>query len=719
MKFGIITLVSDNYGNKYQDYAVEQLLFRYGEVETYGLEDLYRAPKSAEKPWYEKLSLAYMREVLISRMMYRYDINRIDKGMLHNLLYVSRNRHSLQQVRQERSKRFKHFSDEYLHLSDTKLTRENTGKKWAEQFDFFICGSDQIWNPYYATTSELAFCSFAPEKTICLAPSFGVSDIPEYRKQEYGRWLNRIRTLSVREGAGKKIIKDLTGRDAELLLDPTMLLPAEKWEAMCRKPQQRLPDHYMVCYFLGRVDRNLALKIRRLSREKGLRVVMLFDITTPGYYTFDPAEVLYTIRHADYVLTDSFHGTVFSVMFHRNFNVIRRIEGNWSMESRIENLLGMFQLETRYDFLQQTDIPKDKWQAIDQVLDKERTHAFQYLDEALTCINSEFPISYRIPVVYAGHLKKREKLLRSASCGAATALSEAVIKKGGYVLGASYSEDFRSAEYICCEDIEDVEKLKGSKYITTRKNYADIGEKIKTGKSVLFFGLGCDVAALIAYCKKHGIDRSNLYTVDLLCHGPMQYLVHEKFVQDLEQRFHSRIVKFNSRSKRHGWSSSSILCVRFENGKGYEKLFDYTDYGYVFTHYAMKRCMNCRYKGEKHQGDLCIGDYWGLQADSDEYNHDGVSILIIQNDRGSELVSMLDQEFIYQQTDAEFALNHNPMYYESRNKSGDYDKLMNHLREDKSLHQVLKNLPEYRRWRQQTIILQIKQKVYGFVNRLH
>lgn len=386
MKFGIITLVSDNYGNKYQNYAVEQLLFRYGEVETYGLEDLYRAPKSAEKPWYEKLTPAYMRDVLISRMMYRYDINRIDKGAIHNLLYVCRNRHPIRQIRQERSRRFRKFSDEYLHVSDTRLNRENTGKEWGKQFGFFICGSDQIWNPYYATTSELAFCSFAPEKTICLAPSFGVSEIPEYRKQEYGRWLNRIRTLSVREGAGKKIIKDLTGRDAELLLDPTMLLPAEKWEAMCRKPQQRLPDHYMVCYFLGRIDKNLALKIRRLSREKGLPVVMLFDITTPRYYTFDPAEVLYTIRHADYVLTDSFHGTVFSVMFQRSFSVFSRNEGGSSMNSRLETLLSAFHLDDREDGKNSQKITKMQWEYVKQKLQLERKKEERYLEACLKWI---------------------------------------------------------------------------------------------------------------------------------------------------------------------------------------------------------------------------------------------------------------------------------------------------------------------------------------------
>lgn len=384
MKFGIITLVSDNYGNKYQNYAVEQILSEYGEVETYGLENLYNKPLSAEKSKIKKLNPLYIREVFISRLMYKYDINRVDYGIIHNLKYAKRNSKKLLTLKKKRSQRFRQFSDEKLHISSILLNRENITKDWIEGIDYFICGSDQIWNPNYATTSELAFCSFAPEKTICLSPSFGVSKIPTYRMDEYRCWLKKIKTLSVRENAGQKIIKILTGRNAEILIDPTMLIPVEKWKQLCKAPKEELPEHYIVCYFLGRVDKEYYNKIVKFSKSKGLPVIMLFDITAPAYYAYDPAEVLYTIQHADYVLTDSFHGTVFSILFHKNFYVFTRNEGKVSMNSRIETLLEKFDFENRVLGDRSEDILNVQWEKMDFILEEERKKAQKYLVEALT-----------------------------------------------------------------------------------------------------------------------------------------------------------------------------------------------------------------------------------------------------------------------------------------------------------------------------------------------
>lgn len=383
MKIGIITLVSDNYGNKYQNYAVEQIFSEYGDVETYGLEDLYYAPAPTGVYKLVKFNPSYIKEVLISRPMYQYDINRIDKGIIRNLIYAQKNRSKLIELKKKRSERFKTFANKNMHISTTILNKKNITKEWIDSIDYFICGSDQIWNPNYATTSELAFCSFAPEKTICLSPSFGVSEIPQYRQKEYGDWLRQIRSISIRETDGQKIIKKLTGRDAEILLDPTMALPIEKWEILCKEPEEKLPKSYIACYFLGRIDKRCYSKIKEFSRKKGLPVVMLFDITTPKYYTYDPAEILYTIKHADYVLTDSFHGSVFSILFHKNFYVFTRNEGDISMNSRIETLLDRFNLNSRLFDNVVKDISFKEWSMIDTILVKEKIRIKNYIQNAM------------------------------------------------------------------------------------------------------------------------------------------------------------------------------------------------------------------------------------------------------------------------------------------------------------------------------------------------
>lgn len=383
MKFGIITLVSDNYGNKYQNYAVEKIFSEYGEVETYRLENLYEKPKEKSGTKLSKLNPTYIREVLISRPMYKYDINRVDKGIIHNLIYAKKNSSSLISLKERRSECFKAFADQKLNISNLVLNRENITREWIESIDFYICGSDQIWNPTYATTSELAFCSFAPEKTICLSPSFGVAEIPEYRRKKYSEWLKKIKSLSVREEAGQKIIKDLTGRDAEVLLDPTMVVPVKIWEDLCQKPEKKLPDHYIVCYFLGRVDKSYYKKIRNFSKKKELQIIMLFDIMEPEYYVYDPAEVLYIIKHADCVLTDSFHGSVFSILFHKEFYVFSRNEGGLNMNSRIETLLEKFNLKDRVYDGKISLVSKQKWAAVENILESEKVKAKKYIQNAL------------------------------------------------------------------------------------------------------------------------------------------------------------------------------------------------------------------------------------------------------------------------------------------------------------------------------------------------
>lgn len=388
VKFGIITLVSDNYGNKYQNYAVEHLLSKYGEVTTYALENLYSISQNEKQQGLlQKLKFSYISKVFRARMMYRYDYNATHKALIYSLIYVYKNKLNFLNLKKERSERFHKFSKKYLHIADVCLNYENSMKKeWIDGIDYFFCGSDQIWNPSYATTSRLAFCSFAPEKTIALAPSFGVSEIPQHRQAEYRNYLKSIYKLSVREGAGRDIIKKLSGRDAELLLDPTMALTVTEWEKIVRKPKIMLPERYVVCYFLGEIDKTYLKKIHDFAKKVNLSTVMLFDITNEDYYTFDPSEVLYTIKNADYVLTDSFHGTVFSILFHKNFYVFERNEGGASMNSRLETLLKIFDLQDRTNLYSTKNIENSKWNYVQEVLEKERVHTDKYLKSALNIV---------------------------------------------------------------------------------------------------------------------------------------------------------------------------------------------------------------------------------------------------------------------------------------------------------------------------------------------
>lgn len=384
MKFGIVTLVADNYGNKYQNYAVEQLLLPYGTVETFAVKPEASATNANHIPAWRKLAPRHIAEVVRCRLMGQFGINNTSRSLLGNILYALRHKAELQRIRQKRSKAFAVFRTEHLHVSGKVLDRENAwNDPCNDSFDCFFCGSDQIWNPTYATTSELMFLSFAKGRSVALAPSFGLSVLQEDTKKSYQKWLTYVSVLSVREKSGQSLIKELCGRDAELLLDPTMALERSAWDALAKSSGCELPKKYLLCYFLGRLDRTYRDIIRTTAKSMGLEIVMLFDVESPAYYALDPAQVLFCIQNADYILTDSFHGTVFSILYHKNFTVLNRNEGELDMSSRLVTLLDFFGLSDRMGNTTNETITEEQWEKADRLLAQERLHTRNYIETAI------------------------------------------------------------------------------------------------------------------------------------------------------------------------------------------------------------------------------------------------------------------------------------------------------------------------------------------------
>src|SRR5699024_7327637 len=125
--------------------------------------------------------------------------------------------------------RFKEFSHKFIKETDFKITDDYLPNK-LNDYDFFVTGSDQVWNPFFTNSSSLYFLTFAPrKKRIAYAPSFGISEVPDLLRENFTKWLSEIEHLSVREDAGADIIKQLTNRDSEVVADPTLLLTKESW----------------------------------------------------------------------------------------------------------------------------------------------------------------------------------------------------------------------------------------------------------------------------------------------------------------------------------------------------------------------------------------------------------------------------------------------------------------------------------------------------------
>lgn len=270
--------------------------------------------------------------------------------------------------------------------------------KESEKYDAVIVGSDQLWTPAGIKSKfyNLLFVSDHINK-VSFATSFGVYEVPSYQKKMTINYLKRINHISVRETRGAEIVKELTGREVTVALDPTLLFTGEDWQSIF--PEKRIIDeHYILAYFLGS-NENHRDAVEQLQNDTGLRVVTIpfMDIFVERdlyfgdekLYEVGPIEFLNLIRGAEYICTDSFHGSVFSILNHKQFITFNRTNNSdkQTRNSRIDSLFGLLGLEHRryHNGMRLKDVidePID-YDRIDQKLIELRKETLGFLDRSL------------------------------------------------------------------------------------------------------------------------------------------------------------------------------------------------------------------------------------------------------------------------------------------------------------------------------------------------
>lgn len=324
-KIGIVTIVDyNNYGNRLQNYALQEFLKSFG----YEVVTLTKLPSSTSvKITKNKLNIKKMLKKIKK-------IKKLNK----NLLFTD-----IKKIKKQKYNNFLSFTYKYIKEADFSEMTE----KDKQKFSYFISGSDQIWNPHFREGNEndfLQFCSF--EKRLTYAPSFGVSEIPEEYANDYKTWLNGFKNISVREQSGQKIIFNLTNKNAQVLLDPTMMLNKNEWKKIFNNSVYIPKNKYILTYFLGEIPKEAKLLIKEF-KQKGYTIVNLSDISHKKYFSIDPSEFLELINFSNVFLTDSFHGVVFSIIFEKAFIVYNRVDDGPKMNTRIDTLLEKFSLEDR------------------------------------------------------------------------------------------------------------------------------------------------------------------------------------------------------------------------------------------------------------------------------------------------------------------------------------------------------------------------------------
>lgn len=367
---GIITLHGYyNYGNRLQNYALQEILKRYSEdVETLVIPNVSTNSQGA-KHYIKKL---FSKSFPKTAKAFANKIKNLpNKGILI-----------------ERERRFKEFSQNYIkerHFSTLYEINET-----SNEFDYFVTGSDQVWNPFTPENEkQYYFLQFVlEEKRIAYAPSFGITEIPEGVSQKYKEWLSSIPFISVREKEGAKIIKELIGRDVPVLVDPTLLLNKEEWLKIAKEYKNKPKSKYLISYFWGKIPKERKALIKRIAKKYNLQIVNIANLSDKKTYTADPSEFIDYINSASLVLTDSYHGSIFSILMETPFFAFERIGGP-SMYSRIRTLLEKTKLKNR----EEKDIDLNKnlleidFSHVQSILNEERKKSFDFLQDALKAQN--------------------------------------------------------------------------------------------------------------------------------------------------------------------------------------------------------------------------------------------------------------------------------------------------------------------------------------------
>ncbi len=272
------------------------------------------------------------------------------------------------------------YENFYRHIKVKK-------KKYGFEYDkgtYYVCGSDQIWNPFYGGKPELFAYGAETKYRIAYAASFGVSTLDDDVKERYSRYLDGMEYISVREERAAELVYELTGKKVPVVLDPTLLLTAEEWKKVSKQPKF-CTGKFILTYFLGNLEKEYTEYISALAEKLGCRVIHLEELNGgEHWYSTGPAEFLWLIEHCEFMCTDSFHGSVFSVIMKKPFLVFERIDGEAPMNSRLDTLLSKLKLEDRRYIGQ----PMESVLNIDygdthKIIENEKKKAFDFLKNAL------------------------------------------------------------------------------------------------------------------------------------------------------------------------------------------------------------------------------------------------------------------------------------------------------------------------------------------------
>lgn len=257
----------------------------------------------------------------------------------------------------------------------------------------------------------------------------------------------------------------------------------------------------------------------------------------------------------------------------------------------------------------------------------------------------------------AGYTKNDDVIMNCSSGGIFPEIAKLFLEQSGVVYGAHLQNDHKLT-HIEINNFEELEKILGSKYIQSdmQDTFVRCKERLEEGKNVLFSGTPCQIDGLYRFLHH---EYQNLYTIDVICHGVPSQKMFDHYVSFLERKHKAKLMDINFRDKsRNGWSITLKYTMESKNGrkKNYYLLSPLSEYfsGFLGGYFMRESCYYCPYASLNRPGDITLGDFWGYQKTRSDLKHDkGLSLLLINSDKGKELIEKLNKNHMFFDTISE------------------------------------------------------------------
>lgn len=610
----------------------------------------------------------------------------------------------------ENYKKFEKFYTDRFERTKTVYYKENfdTAVK-NENLDGFVCGSDTIFcidefgfdGGYYAE-----YPSMKNSYTVAYAASFGDSHFNSESYKELNRRLQNFKAIALREENMVSYVKRHTDVPCTRVVDPTLLLTAKDYDTIAEK---RLEDSPYLLLYARRYNPEMEKCAEKIAKEKNLKIIEISLYAENAkkhkmFYEAGVEEFLSLVKYADYVVTNSFHGAIFSVQYGRPFSVFSREQ----CDNKIEELMSLFGLKDRVvtsgDFVSDEEID---YTAVHKRIEKNAKCSLEFLKAELSgdfsgvdkrgfypesydksdcfacsackqacpksaielrrdtdgfwypytdaakcvdcgickkvCPNVNMPERFsENKFAFGGSNKSGEVLESSTSGGAFSAIADSWCDKN-YVIFGAVSKAL-SVYHEGITDKKELCKFRKSKYSQSdiKDSYIKAKEALTDGKKVLFSGTPCQIAGLLSFLNGKTYDK--LLTVEVVCEGVPSPLYIEKYGEWIRDKYGAPVKSLDYRYKnRNKWDFEAMQTV-LENGKVLKKDRWFNPFWKIWLDHLMSRpsCYKCPFANDSRVADITLGDLWGVHIYCPDLyeKNKGASLVVCNTEKGKEAFSL-------------------------------------------------------------------------------